>query len=251
MVSTAVFGHSGGTDSSGGHYNRKTGVYHFHGTPKTRSPVSAGSFSLPAPSPETGRGALQGRSSGLLLPNVPISESDWHTAFNAQVTKGRNEVVLPTGRIDILTDKYAVEVDRVSNYRAGIKQALQYAGATRKKPGLALYMDGSKDTLQALDEARRLCKRSEIRFWLINAHISVNDLVSRKARAMSSSAFPSSSGSLNPGSDPNRERTALKSYWLNTQSGVRHNRSCRWYANTKSGRSCSGNEGRGCRQCGG
>lgn len=25
-----LYGHSGGTDSQGGHYNRKTGEYHFH-----------------------------------------------------------------------------------------------------------------------------------------------------------------------------------------------------------------------------
>ena len=30
-----VFSHSGRTDSSGGHYNRKTGGYHYHGTPKS------------------------------------------------------------------------------------------------------------------------------------------------------------------------------------------------------------------------
>lgn len=30
-----VFSHSGRTDSSGGHYNRKTGKYHYHGTPKS------------------------------------------------------------------------------------------------------------------------------------------------------------------------------------------------------------------------
>lgn len=30
-----VFSHSGRTDSSGGHYNRKTGTYHYHGAPKS------------------------------------------------------------------------------------------------------------------------------------------------------------------------------------------------------------------------
>lgn len=30
-----VFSHSGRTDSSGGHYNRQTGTYHYHGTPKS------------------------------------------------------------------------------------------------------------------------------------------------------------------------------------------------------------------------
>ena len=30
-----VLSHSGRTDSSGGHYNRKTGGYHYHGTPNS------------------------------------------------------------------------------------------------------------------------------------------------------------------------------------------------------------------------
>ena len=34
-----VFSHSGRTDSSGGHYNRKTGTYHYHGTPKSSTPT--------------------------------------------------------------------------------------------------------------------------------------------------------------------------------------------------------------------
>lgn len=31
VISTIVFAHSGRTDSNGGHYNRSTGVYHYHG----------------------------------------------------------------------------------------------------------------------------------------------------------------------------------------------------------------------------
>jgi hypothetical protein len=30
FICTSTFGHSGRTDSSGGHYNRKTGQYHYH-----------------------------------------------------------------------------------------------------------------------------------------------------------------------------------------------------------------------------
>jgi hypothetical protein len=33
-VSTS-FGHGGGIDSNGGHYNRKTGEYHYHGNNDT------------------------------------------------------------------------------------------------------------------------------------------------------------------------------------------------------------------------
>lgn len=44
-----VFSHSGRTDSSGGHYNRKTGTYHYHGTPKS----STSTYSRTTPSSRT------------------------------------------------------------------------------------------------------------------------------------------------------------------------------------------------------
>lgn len=44
-----VFSHSGRTDSSGGHYNRKTGGYHYHGTPKS----STSTYSRTTPSSRT------------------------------------------------------------------------------------------------------------------------------------------------------------------------------------------------------
>ncbi|NLX55747.1 MAG: thermonuclease family protein [Planctomycetaceae bacterium] len=40
-------------------------------------------------------------------------------------------------------------------------------------------------------------------------------------------------------------------YWLNTSSGVRHNRSCEWFQKTKRGRFCGPNEGKPCGICGG
>ena len=40
-------------------------------------------------------------------------------------------------------------------------------------------------------------------------------------------------------------------YWINTNSGVRHNRGCRWYGNTKRGYFTNERLGRGCGLCGG
>jgi hypothetical protein len=39
-------------------------------------------------------------------------------------------------------------------------------------------------------------------------------------------------------------------YWLNTSTGVRHNRSCSNYRNTKRGRPCRADEGKACGMCG-
>ncbi len=50
-----VFSHSGRTDSSGGHYNRKTGGYHYHGTPKS----STSTYSRTTPSSGTQSSAVQ------------------------------------------------------------------------------------------------------------------------------------------------------------------------------------------------
>jgi hypothetical protein len=40
-------------------------------------------------------------------------------------------------------------------------------------------------------------------------------------------------------------------YWLNTSTGVRHNKSCRWYGKTAGGRRCTRDEGIPCELCGG
>ena len=50
-----VFSHSGRTDSSGGHYNRSTGTYHYHGTPKS----STSTYSRPTPSGGTQSSTVQ------------------------------------------------------------------------------------------------------------------------------------------------------------------------------------------------
>ena len=50
-----VFSHSGRTDSSGGHYNRKTGGYHYHRTPKS----STSTYSRSTPSSGTQSSTIQ------------------------------------------------------------------------------------------------------------------------------------------------------------------------------------------------
>jgi len=40
-------------------------------------------------------------------------------------------------------------------------------------------------------------------------------------------------------------------YWLNTDSGIRHNSKCKSFNNTKKGRFCGPSEGKACKNCGG
>ena len=54
----------------------------------------------------------------------------------------------------------------------------------------------------------------------------------------------------NPGQEL-RELPTSVSHWLNTSSGIRHNRNCHQFGKTKSGRSCGAQDGRACKVCGG
>ena len=152
-------------------------------------------------------------------------------------------------RLHILTETHAIEVDHARNYRAAIKQALQYAAETKKTPGVALIMDGVRDTLQAVQAGKKLAEEAGVTFWLINEYVSVNDLADQKPKSASTAQQTAPPPQV-------QEKTARvqnveKQYWLNSKSGVRHNRSCRWFGNTTNGRPCGPDEGRACKQCGG
>ena len=151
-----------------------------------------------------------------------FTESDLQVAFNNKVTHGKLEVEIATGRIDILTDTNAIEVDYARNYSAAIKQALQYAAETKKTPGIALIMDGKQDPPQAAKAGKKLAEKAGVTFWLINDYVRVSDIT----------------------------QGVEQQYWLNTKTGVRHNRRCRWFGNTTNGRPCGSDEGRACENCG-
>ena len=48
----------------------------------------------------------------------------------------------------------------------------------------------------------------------------------------------------------NKQTAEEKTHWITISSGVRHNKNCRYYKNSK-GRMCSKSEGRACKKCGG
>lgn len=53
---------------------------------------------------------------------------------------GQTEVQVPNGRVDIVTDSHAIEVEWASNWKHSIGQALWYGLQTNKKPGIVLIM---------------------------------------------------------------------------------------------------------------
>ena len=71
------------------------------------------------------------------------------------------------------------------------------------------------------------------------------------AQSVTNSPPPSfSPGTGNSAPTISPEKTPALTHWITTSSGVRHNRSCRWYRNSN-GRPCTSAEGRACKKCGG
>lgn len=99
------------------------------------------------------------------------SEKDFQYAFNDAYFhgRGRMEVSVKYGRVDILTRDFAVEVDRLSKFHEGIGQALHYARETGKRPGLAIFIvNPDREDLKKLKHVCKLCELYGIRAWYIN-----------------------------------------------------------------------------------
>lgn len=92
---------------------------------------------------------LQTSTAAYIAPVVSLriadatSESAWSAALASALT-GRTEVPVANGRIDVLSDHYAIEVDRLDKWHEGIGQAAHYSQATGKIACLALIIDSDR-----------------------------------------------------------------------------------------------------------
>jgi hypothetical protein len=102
------------------------------------------------------------------------TEKDYQIAFNDAYFHGRArmEVSVKYGRIDLLTDEYVIEVDRLESFHEAIGQALHYAKETGKKPAIAIFMDEQRDEdKEKLKYVIRLCGHYKIKVWFINEEL--------------------------------------------------------------------------------
>jgi hypothetical protein len=102
------------------------------------------------------------------------SERDFQLAFHRDFlhSQGRLEFPVPYGRVDILTNDFAIEVDDLDKFHEGIGQALHYAEATGRQPGLALFVVRSTDmNSDKLEYVKKLCAYYGITVWYINEEL--------------------------------------------------------------------------------
>lgn len=157
-------------------------------------------------------------------------ESAWRDAL-AKELKGRTEVSIEGGRVDVLTDTWAIEVDWANKWHEGLGQALHYSDATGRQGVVALIAYGQgvghlrENTRKTLERAERQCGKNGIKLIVL---------------------FPTL-----PRAVPQDPPPRPEDHWLNVLSGTRHNTECHFYGNTRQGRTCSESEGHACPRCGG
>jgi len=77
----------------------------------------------------------------VVILNLPpdSKETTW-AAELAKVLNGRTETQVQNGRVDVLTDRFAIEVERLEKWHEGIGQSLHYSDQTGKLPCIALIV---------------------------------------------------------------------------------------------------------------
>lgn len=166
----------------------------------------------------------------------------YYTKLLAQRLDGVTEHKVQSGRVDIFTDQYAIEVKRASDWKHSIGQALWYAQQTNRQPGIILIMKSMDDRKYGimLETTLQYAELDKVKVWFypedFEGSLSRSNTIEQSYM---------------------QEQESLQAsgctYWINTGSKkkTRHNQSCRWYNNTKKGRCTSTKEGSPCGQCGG
>lgn len=109
--------------------------------------------------------------SSSLIPvfELPVEENsdeeDWNRALR-EFLRGSSEVSVDYGRVDVLTDFHAIEIDHIRKWKEGVGQALQYSEATGKMPVLALYLTESPD-LSKIMYIDSFCQKKGIKLIIL------------------------------------------------------------------------------------
>lgn len=92
-------------------------------------------------------------------------ESHWRDAYAAKLAETcasvETEKKLRGGRADIVTETYAIEIDRAKKWHEAIGQAVHYANELKKKPQIALFNygdlnDAQRKALESVAKKRRI-----------------------------------------------------------------------------------------------
>ena len=158
-------------------------------------------------------------------------ESLWRDALAAALG-GRTEVRIPEGRVDVLTDDEAIEIDFQHKWKEGLGQCLVYARATGRRPVLALITYG--------ESPAETTRHTEAVFAAAEEHCASNGVRLLVMRPSRNDEFHRA--------DPTKKGRPRVTRCL-SPSGVRHNSGCRYF--NPDAPACAPGDGRHCGVCGG
>lgn len=172
----------------------------------------------------------------LLALSIVAQPESWYVTQIAQHLKGHTEVSVENGRIDIVTETHAIEVERATNWKHAIGQSLWYAIQKNLSPGIVLIVLDDDDWKMGIR---------------LNSTLQYAGLADKVKVWYYPQDFNTTADQIKLQFEEERKTEPLATgYWLSTNSGVRHNKRCQWYTQSK-GRYCSAAEGRPCEKCGG
>lgn len=95
-------------------------------------------------------------------PLASAPEPAW-SLYLAAVHAGTAEyLTIDNSRCDILTDRYAIEVEWVKKWHQAIGQSLHYSILTGRRPKIILLLRGHDHENRYLDRCRMVCERAGI-----------------------------------------------------------------------------------------
>jgi len=86
---------------------------------------------------------------------------------------GREAVLWDGTRVDILTDRFAAEVDWASKWTEAVGQAMYYSTQTDRQPGIVLLIKDFKAETKYIYRCKIVCQKLNIKMWLVDCKKSL------------------------------------------------------------------------------
>ena len=99
-------------------------------------------------------------------------EKYYQDAF-AEISGGKTEYVLHNRtRVDILTDKYSIEVEFANNWAESIGQSIYYSMITDKEPGILLIIEDKEKDIKYFNRLMLVALEYGISIWVIYSDLT-------------------------------------------------------------------------------
>lgn len=104
-------------------------------------------------------------------PNQVDREKYWVSALAAAVN-GKTEVRIPYGRVDLITQSFAIEVDWLRKWHEALGQALSYSYGTGRQAAFALVVKRKEWPLSAYNRKKlahiaRVARQNQVQVFLL------------------------------------------------------------------------------------